>query len=120
MRLACETVVNQILPAVRSLVAKELKEQGYTQTEIADTLEITQPAVSQYLNAARGSKVQRIEDDPDSYTAVQELVDLLVSDAPSDEVSAALCDTCLQIKASGLFDDASHPSEDGPCLLQDA
>ncbi|MFB6294654.1 MAG: transcriptional regulator, partial [Candidatus Nanohaloarchaea archaeon] len=102
------------------LVAKELQEEGYSQTEIADTLDLTQPAVSQYLNAARGRKVQRIEESPELYTAVQDLVDLLESDAPAEDVSKALCDTCLQIRASGVFDDtADHGSAD-TCLLQDA
>ncbi|MDY6766201.1 MAG: helix-turn-helix domain-containing protein [Candidatus Nanohaloarchaea archaeon] len=121
MRLACETVVNEILPAVRSLMAKELKEEGYTQTEIAAALDLTQPAVSQYLNASRGRKVQRLEDDEEAYQAVQELVELVVDDAPSDEVSDALCDACLTIRATGVFGDVSGPDEvDGECLMRDA
>ncbi|MDY6761411.1 MAG: helix-turn-helix domain-containing protein [Candidatus Nanohaloarchaea archaeon] len=121
MRLACETVVKDILPAVRSLVAKELKEEGYTQTEIADALDLTQPAVSQYLNAARGRKVQRIQEDPDAYETVQRLVQLVMDDAPREEVSDALCDTCMEIRASGMFGDVSGPDDvDGECLLRDA
>lgn len=62
MRLFCETVVNEVLPAVRSIVARELADRGHTQTEIADMMGVTQPAVSQYLSSTRGSRVQRIKD----------------------------------------------------------
>lgn len=112
MRLLCETVVNDILPAVRSLIAKELQERGYTQTEIADVLDITQPAVSQYLSAARGKKVQRIEQDPESYENVEELVNLLLQDETDENLSRAFCDTCRTIRANGLFDEAFDGSDD--------
>ncbi len=112
MRLLCETVVQDILPAVRALIAKELQEEGYNQTEIADALDLTQPAVSQYLSAARGKKVQRIEEDPESAERVEELVSLLMDGAPDDELSRAFCQTCLQIRENELFDAAVDGSED--------
>lgn len=112
MRLLCETVVRDILPAVRSLTAKELKEDGYNQTEIAETLEITQPAVSQYLSAARGKKVQRIEQDEEAYRKVQDLVEMLRDGASDQEVSEELCEVCLQIRQKGLFDEGFEGSED--------
>lgn len=103
MRLVCEDVVSDILPAVRSLIAKELQEKGYSQTEIAELLDITQPAVSQYLNAARGKKVQTIEQDQDCYERVEELVDALLDDKPGEELEREFCDTCLTIRESGVL-----------------
>ncbi|MDY6769856.1 MAG: helix-turn-helix domain-containing protein [Candidatus Nanohaloarchaea archaeon] len=122
MRLLCETVVNDILPAVRALIAKELEERGYSQTEIAELLDITQPAVSQYLTAARGREVQRIEQHDAAYTQVQDLIDRIVADAPDEELSRAFCDTCLSIRESGLFDAAFDGSEDmdAACCLRDS
>jgi len=55
MNPPCEIVVQKILPVIRSEIAKELKEtHKLTQKEIARALNITQPAVSQYIARARG------------------------------------------------------------------
>ncbi len=56
--MQCETAVREILPAVRSLLAVELKALGLRQEEIAEKLELTQPAVSRYLKQARGKKAK--------------------------------------------------------------
>lgn len=119
MRLLCETVVKDILPAVRSLIAKDLQEKGYTQTEISDLLGITQPAVSQYLSRARGAKVQRIEQDGAASGEVAELVDLLLADAADEELSAKFCEVCASIRERGLVDASFDDSEDleGMCDL---
>ncbi len=55
MKPPCEIVVKSILPAIRSILVKDLMEKHeLTQMEIAERLGITQPAVSQYLKSARG------------------------------------------------------------------
>lgn len=105
MRLACETVVNDILPAVRSLMAKELHDKGYSQTEIAELLDLTQPAVSQYLSAARGAEVRRIERDDAAYEAVTDLVEELVTGGDADSYSQQFCEVCRVIQEHGLFED---------------
>lgn len=97
MRLQCEAVVNEALPAVRSLIAKELQDKGYSQTEIADMMNVTQPAVSQYLSAARGNDVQRIEDNTEAYQQVQELVTAITNGTDEEELSQRLHDTCLKL-----------------------
>ncbi len=121
MRLLCETVVKDILPAVRSLIAKDLQEKGYTQTEIADLLGLTQPAVSQYLSAARGAKVQRIEQDPEASDAVADLVEMLLADTDDGDLSSKFCEVCASIRDRGLVDASFENSEDlqGMCDLQD-
>ncbi len=56
MKLKLEMMIQQILPSVRSFVAKELVFQyKLSQTEAAELLGITQPAISQYLNNVRGN-----------------------------------------------------------------
>lgn len=112
MRLVCETVVKDVLPAVRSVMAREMQERGYNQTEIAETLDLTQPAVSQYLSASRGKKVQKIEQDDESYAKVQGLLDLVLEGAPEEEVSQEFCEVCLSIRENGLFDKGFEGSED--------
>ncbi|NYZ79681.1 ArsR family transcriptional regulator, partial [Candidatus Micrarchaeota archaeon] len=51
--MECETAVRDVLPAVRSLLAEELSKD-MTQEQIADALDLTQPAVSRYLKQSRG------------------------------------------------------------------
>jgi predicted transcriptional regulator len=53
----CETVVQEIMPAIRSLVAKELvKNYKMTEVEVARRMGITQAAVSQYIYGKRGKR----------------------------------------------------------------
>lgn len=95
MRLPCEDIVNEVLPAVRSLVAKRLHEHGYSQTEIAELLDLTQPAVSQYLDASRGKNVRRIEQDPSAAQKLDRLVTSLMMEADDETVSRQLHDVCV-------------------------
>lgn len=50
MRFIEEIVVDEFLPTVRSMLAERLRERGHTQREIADTLGISQSAVSKYVH----------------------------------------------------------------------
>jgi len=50
-----EVEVHYILPAVRKALAQQLKDRGLSQKEIARVLNVTEPAVSQYINAKRGN-----------------------------------------------------------------
>lgn len=108
MRLACETVVRDVLPAIRSLVARELHAKGYTQTEIADLLDLTQPAVSQYINASRGTRMQQLEQDDRVAAQITELVEAVVSGAHDDELSEQLCDICTDIQDRNLINTDSR------------
>ncbi len=67
MRFESEVISENLLPAVRSILARKLSEEyGLNQEEIASLLEITQPAVSQYLNEKRADQgtVKKLIDDP--------------------------------------------------------
>ena len=64
MRLFCEVVTKDVLPAIRSFIAEELLyEYKLNQTEIAKRLGISQPAVSQYLRRIRGGNKSIINND---------------------------------------------------------
>ena len=76
MRFEVEVVSEEILPAIRSMIAKELKDDyGLIQREIANKLDVTQPAVSNYLNDSRADPkvMQKIQEDPQ--------IQLLIDDA---------------------------------------
>ncbi|PSQ51200.1 DNA-binding protein [Halobacteriales archaeon SW_8_65_20] len=50
MRFIEEVVVDEFLPTFRALLAGELREQGLTQSAVADLLSISQSAVSKYAH----------------------------------------------------------------------
>jgi len=57
MRFNCEFAVKNLLPAFRSVLAKQLiTKHGLTQEQIATHLGLTQAAISQYVNSRRASK----------------------------------------------------------------
>jgi len=57
MRPPCEPVVKLVLPAFRSLVAKELIDKyHFSQVAAAKKLGTTQAAISHYLYSKRGAK----------------------------------------------------------------
>ncbi len=56
MKLYCEAIVNDVLPPLRSIIAKELLSAGLNQTQVASHLRISQPAISQYMRNIRGVK----------------------------------------------------------------
>ncbi|APW99363.1 DNA-binding protein [Halobiforma lacisalsi AJ5] len=50
MQFVEEIVVDEFLPTVRSMLAGKLREQGLTQSEVAEVLGISQSAVSKYAH----------------------------------------------------------------------
>lgn len=84
MRFESEVVSEELLPAVRKIIAESLhRDYGHTQEEIANTMDITQPAVSQYLKGKRAESdlVKTLTDDPQ----IQLLVEDAVSKAAKNE-----------------------------------
>jgi predicted transcriptional regulator len=56
MKAPCEEISKNIIPTTRALLVKDLIERHkLSQVEVANRLGITQPAVSQYLRALRGT-----------------------------------------------------------------
>lgn len=63
MRLVCEIVASDVLPALRALISKQLIEgYGLTQKEAARKLGLTQPAISQYKKDVRGKKIALVRE----------------------------------------------------------
>ena len=62
MKLFCEIMVADILPAVRALLSRELSATyNLNQSQISEKLGVTQPAVSQYKKELRGQSVKALE-----------------------------------------------------------
>ena len=75
MRPPCELVVRYVLPAFRSLVAKELIEKyDFSQMSAAEKLGTTQAAISYYLYSKRGDKrIKQLESIPSVQSAAKEV-----------------------------------------------
>ncbi|WP_435360624.1 thiamine-phosphate synthase family protein [Haloarchaeobius sp. DFWS5] len=69
MRFIEEIVVEEFLPTFRSMLAEDLRGRGFTQSEVADALGISQSAVSKYAHGDVGRRQEFVDDE-----RVQELV----------------------------------------------
>lgn len=57
MHTPYEIASKSVIPAIRGMIARGLTERNLTQSEIANALGITQPAVSKYLWDKRGRAI---------------------------------------------------------------
>ena len=57
MKVPCEVIHWQFIPAVSAELAKELVSLGMPQVEIAKSLGVTPAAVSQYMKKKRGREI---------------------------------------------------------------
>jgi predicted fused transcriptional regulator/phosphomethylpyrimidine kinase/predicted transcriptional regulator len=69
MRFVEEIVVDEFLPTFRSMLAEDLRERGFTQSEVAVALGISQSAVSKYAHGDVTRRQEFVDDE-----RVQELV----------------------------------------------
>ncbi|TQQ80911.1 transcriptional regulator [Halonotius terrestris] len=94
LQLPSEIVVERFLPTARAMLATELADKGFSQQSIADTLGLSQAAVSKYLsgeqtgdprfadNAKLEATISHIaegfaDDSIDDYEALAELLELV-------------------------------------------
>ncbi|MGQ4912796.1 MAG: thiamine-phosphate synthase family protein [Candidatus Thorarchaeota archaeon] len=92
MRPPCEVAQREFLPLVRVKLAKALKEQGFSQVAIAEQLDVTQAAVSKYLNQhiSRSALIPEIDE------LVERL--LVIIRSPShgaDHLVKEVCSACM-------------------------
>jgi len=102
MKPFCEVIVTTILPAVRSLITKELLSVYHlTQKEAADLLGLTQPAVSQYYRESRGFKVKLLKKQPE----IMKMIDALTKEIAAEklnakEIQSRFCSICKSVRES--------------------
>ncbi len=101
MKPPCEIVVWYVIPSIRSKLAKELLNLGMKQKEISNLLEITQPAVSQYISDKRGHEL-------DFTPEVEEYIKNMAKDMISGELQPIdlipkFCNVCKTIKTQEVL-----------------
>ena len=99
MKPPCEVAVKDLLPLIRTLVAKELKAKGFSQAKIAELIGVTQPAVSGYLKL-------NVDKDPLYSEEVVSLSKWLASGLASgalksSEAVKGICILCTNLKCQG-------------------
>jgi XRE family transcriptional regulator, thiamine biosynthesis regulator len=57
MQTPYEIASKSVIPAIRGMISKELIERNFTQSEIAESLGVTQPAISKYFWSKRGRAI---------------------------------------------------------------
>lgn len=101
MRPPCEEIVQQLLPAFRSLVAKELIEKHkLSQVEAAKRLGTTQAAISQYLGSKRGFRdPTKIRSTPKVKTAASQVAkELAENKLTKFDVIMSFCKLCVALR----------------------
>ncbi|MFH1978437.1 MAG: helix-turn-helix domain-containing protein [Candidatus Aenigmatarchaeota archaeon] len=74
MKSVFEILVQEILPAARSVIAKKLtSDYGLSQKQAAEKLGISQPAISQYNRNVRGSKLRSLNDNEEALKFLESL-----------------------------------------------
>ena len=82
MKFIEEVVVDEFLPTYRSMLAADLRDRGFTQSEVADALGISQSAVSKYAHGDVARNDAILEDE-----RVQGLVETVGEGLASGDVS---------------------------------
>jgi len=103
MRPPCERVVRYVLPAVRSIVAKDLIENhGYTQVAAAKKLGTTQAAISHYLYSKRGEKwIDELRRNENVMATVNEVTSGITEEEyDSVHVVSKLCELCTALRSA--------------------
>lgn len=102
MKLFCETIFDDTLPAVRAIITNEMiKTYGMNQFEVAQKLGITQPAVSQYLSGLRGKRVRQLV----SSSKLMEWIKQLTADIVSGRVKLheKICEICATTRTYNIY-----------------
>jgi len=102
MKPFCEVIVTTILPAIRSLITRELLSSYHlTQKEAADLLGLTQPAISQYYRESRGFKVKILEKQPEIMKMIDNLTrDIAAERLNAKEIQSKFCSICKSVRES--------------------
>ena len=101
MKPPCEIVVWYVIPAIRSELAKELLNLGMKQKDVSELMDITQPAVSQYITDKRGSGIKL---DENVRKMIHEFArQLSEGEATKADLISRTCTICKHVKTTDVF-----------------
>ncbi|MCS3923657.1 transcriptional regulator [Methanosalsum natronophilum] len=94
MKMPCQTVVWDVLPAIKAAIVEELVNNGFSQQEIAKKLDTTPSAISQYISKKRG---YRIVFEDNIRTSIRAIAEDMKADNV-DNLEMRICDVCRQLR----------------------
>jgi hypothetical protein len=95
MRPPCEIVQRDFLRVVRIFVAKSLRKEGFSQTDIASKMDLTQAAVSKYLSQPVTKTRLAVEIGHLS----EKITEMLkTGESTADLIVRELCSTCMRLR----------------------
>ena len=101
MTVACEKMVRYVLPWIRKEFAKIMvNELGLAQVQVSKKLEVTEPAISQYLSSKRGDEINII--DEKILLTVKEAA-IRISDGNGANLGREICKICRLIRISNAI-----------------
>lgn len=101
MKPPCEIVVWYVIPSIRSKLAKELLNLGMKQKDISELLDITQPAVSQYISDKRGHEIDFA---PEVEQYIKDMAkDMKNGDLQPIDLIPRFCHVCKTIKTQEVL-----------------
>jgi len=102
--MPCEVAVKCVLPVIRAMLAKELMAKNrMKQTEVAEILSVSQPAISLYSRKVRGTAIS-LENDEDIGKLVRNVAAALAENKFSrQDMILMYCEICKMIRAKGLL-----------------
>ncbi|MGC8661004.1 MAG: transcriptional regulator [Nitrososphaeria archaeon] len=104
MKTACEEVVKYVLPAYRSIIAKDLVySYGLTQEQAAKTMKISQAVISYYITAKRGKGIKRYEELKILKDRAHEDSKRLLSGVPIETVATGFCELCTLMRKNNML-----------------
>jgi len=112
LRPPCENVVRYVLPAFRSLVARELVEKhGFSQVATAKKLGITQAAVSHYFHLKRGEKrMKELQSIAIVQSTASEIAQGIATEKSSvRDTTLAFCRLCDTLRKQGILHGEQNP-----------
>ena len=112
MKPPCEMVVWYVIPAIRSELAKDLLNLGMKQKDISELMDITQPAVSQYLTDKRGSGIEFNDEIKDLIKDFAN--DLANGNANKSDIISRTCAICKRIKTEDILCQLHKEKDDLP------
>ncbi|KQC15693.1 MAG: transcriptional regulator [Methanosaeta sp. SDB] len=101
MKLPCEYAVWDTLPNIRAAIAKELVDRGISQKEVSQLLNISPPAVSQYVSKKRGYSIVFSDEIKE---AIEKLADEIVENKEGDPTEK-ICEICRMLREGEDADD---------------
>lgn len=114
MKTTCEIMVQKVLPAIRAELSRTMIfEHGCTQQDVADILELSRAAVSQYVSEKRGAEVGF---SGETQNEIRKFASVLLSRGlSSQEKAKGMCGVCSFVQKSGWL--YRNAPEAKPCII---